>query len=267
MPSAIRVMGILNTTPDSFSDGGKFTNIDQALEHVAQMIVDGADIIDIGGESTRPGAQAVSVDDEIARVIPIVQEIRKRFDIDISVDTSKAEVMREAISAGVSIINDVRALREPGALDICKDSDVDICLMHMQGQPRTMQALPIYESVVDDIYGFLREQIEVCTNAGIANSRLIIDPGFGFGKTLSHNLELLAKLNRFKSLGVPMLVGISRKSMIGTLLNDAPVDQRSNGSLAANVIAAMNGASIIRTHDVKQTNEAMKIAIGVLEYV
>lgn len=267
MPPAIRVMGILNTTPDSFSDGGKFTAMDRALEHVSHMIADGADIIDIGGESTRPGAQAVSVDDEISRVIPIVLEIRKHFDIEISVDTSKAEVMSEAIQAGASMMNDVRALREPGALDVCKDADVDICLMHMQGQPRTMQASPTYDAVVDDVYDFLEQQIELCMNSGITKSRLIVDPGFGFGKSLAHNLELLAQLNRFTDLGVPVLAGISRKSMIGALLDDAPVDQRSNGSLAANVIAAMQGASIIRTHDVKQTKEAMKVAAGVLEYV
>lgn len=267
MPTAIRVMGILNTTPDSFSDGGKFTAIDRALQHVSQMIADGADIIDIGGESTRPGADAVSVDDEISRVIPVVEEIRKQYAVAISVDTSKPEVMREAINAGASMINDVRALREPGALDACKDADVEICLMHMQGKPRTMQASPEYDSVVDDVYNFLQQQITRCMDSGVPKERLIVDPGFGFGKTLAHNLELLAKLDKFKSLGVPILAGISRKSMIGALLNDAPVDQRVNGSLAANVIAVMHGATIIRTHDVKQTKEAMKVAAGVLEYV
>lgn len=266
MSSVIRVMGILNTTPDSFSDGGKFTDIDRALEHAAHMIRDGADIIDVGGESTRPGAKAVSVDDEIARVIPIVKVLREHFDVEISVDTSKAGVMRKAIDAGASMINDVRALRELGALEACKDADIDICLMHMQGEPRTMQTSPTYDSVVEDVYAFLQERLRVCIQAGIPKNRLIIDPGFGFGKTLAHNLSLLAKLNRFKSLEVAVLAGISRKSMIGGLLDDAPVDQRANGSLAANVVAAMNGANIIRTHDVKQTKEAMKVVTGVLDY-
>lgn len=266
MPFPIRVMGILNATPDSFSDGGKFNHIEKALEHAAQMIEGGADIIDIGGESTRPGAESVSVEDELSRVIPIVEYLNKQFTIDISVDTSKTEVMWAAIEAGASIINDVNALRAPGAVEVCRDSAVHICLMHMQGQPRTMQAAPSYDSVVDNVYSFLEERIEACINAGIMKRRLIVDPGFGFGKTLSHNLELLAKLDTFNKLNVPLLVGISRKSMIGALLDDAPVDKRVNGSLAANVIAVMKGASIIRTHDVQQTKEAMKVAAGVLKY-
>lgn len=264
MNSKIQIMGILNVTPDSFSDGGNFYKIDSAVKHAEQMLEAGVDIIDIGGESTRPGAQAVSTAQELDRVIPVLEKLKQSLAVRVSVDTSKAAVMKEAINHGADMINDVRALREEEAIEVCAKSDVDICLMHMQGQPRTMQASPVYEDVVEDIYSFLEHRINVCVESGIKKERLVVDPGFGFGKTLQHNLQLLKGLDQFCNLELPVLVGISRKSMIGTLLKDAPVTDRLYGSLAAHVVAAMNGASIIRTHDVKETYDAMQVVSGVL---
>jgi dihydropteroate synthase len=263
--TSVQVMGILNVTPDSFSDGGQFHVRDAALRHVEQMLAEGADIIDVGGESTRPGAQAVSTTEELERVVPIIAAIRERFDVAVSVDTSKPEVMLAAVAAGADLINDVRALQEPGALEACAGLSVPICLMHMQGQPRTMQHSPQYTDVVQDVYRFFEERIAACGQAGIVRSRLIIDPGFGFGKTLPHNLDLLRRLDAFSALGLPILVGISRKSMIGALLGNVEVDGRLHGSVAAAVAAAMHGARIIRVHDVKATVDAMKIVQAVLE--
>ncbi|MBD2795569.1 dihydropteroate synthase [Xenorhabdus sp. 18] len=253
-----QVMGILNVTPDSFSDGGIHNTFDTALEHAARMIKEGATIIDVGGESTRPGANEVSEQEELDRVVPVIEALAQRFDAWISVDTSKAAVMRESAKAGAHIINDIRALQEPGALDAAAQSGLPVCLMHMQGQPRTMQAEPHYEDVVSEVKTFLMQRIECCVAAGIAKNSLILDLGFGFGKNLSHNYQLLAHLQEFHYLGLPILAGMSRKSMIGQLL-DVPPQERVTGSVACAVIAAMKGAQIIRVHDVKETIQAMKI--------
>lgn len=255
----ISVMGILNVTPDSFSDGGKFNRVDAALNHVEAMISDGAVIIDIGGESTRPGAPDVSVEQELERVIPVLEAIKSRFDILVSIDTSKPLVMQQSIAAGADMINDVRALQEAGALAVCADSDVQLCLMHMLGQPRTMQQNPSYNDVVADIADFFKQRLIACEAAGISRQRIWLDPGFGFGKTLAHNVRLLKELNELSRLQLPLLVGISRKSMIGALLGDCPVEERMQGSVAAAVIAAMKGAQLLRVHDVKATVDALNI--------
>ncbi|CDG23030.1 Dihydropteroate synthase [Xenorhabdus poinarii G6] len=261
--SCPQVMGILNVTPDSFSDGGTHHTFDAALQHAAKMIAEGAAIIDIGGESTRPGADEVSEQEELDRVVPVIEALAQRFDTWISVDTSKAVVMRESARAGAHIINDIRALQEPGTLEAAAQSGLPICLMHMQGQPRTMQAHPHYEDVLAEVSTFLMQQIERCTAAGIAKNNLILDPGFGFGKNLSHNYQLLARLQEFHHFGLPILAGMSRKSMIGQLLNVPPPD-RVTGSVACAVIAAMKGARIIRVHDVKETVQAMQIVQATL---
>ncbi|WP_394139682.1 dihydropteroate synthase [Vibrio chagasii] len=252
------VMGILNVTPDSFSDGGKFNSLDNALQQAERMIQAGVSIIDIGGESTRPGAPDVSLEEELARVIPAIKAIRAKFDVWISIDTSKAEVMRQAVEAGADLINDVRALQEPGALQVAADANVPICLMHMKGQPRTMQANPSYDDVLQDVEAFLQERVEACEAVGISKEKLILDPGFGFGKTIEHNYHLLAHLEKFHSLGLPVLAGMSRKSMIFKLLDKVPADCMV-ASVTCATIAAMKGAQIIRVHDVEETLEAMKI--------
>lgn len=257
-PNDIQIMGILNVTPDSFSDGGKYTKLDNALRQVEQMIEDGASIIDIGGESTRPGAADVLLADELERTIPVVKAIKQRFDVCVSIDTSKAQVMAEALDCGVDLINDVRALQNEGCLDVVAKSNVPVCLMHMQGQPRTMQSAPQYTDLLADITDFFQQRISVCQQAGIEKERLILDPGFGFGKTLEQNYQLLAQLEYFKTLGLPILSGTSRKSMIGNLLNRPP-EERLAGSVTTAVIAIQNGASIIRVHDVKETMDALKI--------
>lgn len=254
-----QIMGILNVTPDSFSDGGCYLAPETAVARVLAMIDEGADIIDIGGESTRPGAQPVSAEDETARVIPIIKAIRQHSAVPISIDTSKPRVMRAAVAAGASMINDVRALQEAGALDTAAELDVPVCLMHMQGEPRTMQSNPRYDDVVTEVYRFLDQRIDAALAAGIKCHNLVIDPGFGFGKTLAHNLTLLKELSRFKALGVPLLVGISRKSTIGQILGDRPVDQRLYGSLAAAVLALQQGADILRVHDVAATVDVLKV--------
>ncbi|OTA17901.1 hypothetical protein Xvie_00574 [Xenorhabdus vietnamensis] len=253
-----QVMGILNVTPDSFSDGGTYNTFDTALKHASKMIEEGATIIDVGGESTRPGAGEVNEQEELDRVVPVIEALAQRFDTWISVDTSKAAVMREAAKAGAHIINDIRALQEPGALDVAAQSGLPICLMHMQGQPHTMQTAPHYEDVLSEVKTFFIQQIERCVAAGIAKNNLILDPGFGFGKNLSHNYQLLARLQEFHHLGLPILAGMSRKSMIGQLL-DVPPQERTTGSVACAVIAAMKGAQIIRVHDVKETVQAMQV--------
>lgn len=261
------VMGILNATPDSFSDGGQFNSVDAGLKQAEQMLLDGAHIIDVGGESTRPGAKPVSVQEELDRVIPIVEKIASTLDVTISVDTSTAQVIEAAAKAGAHMLNDVRALQRENALEAAALTNLPVCLMHMQGQPDTMQVKPDYQQVADDVYVFLAQRIQKCSQAGIDTGRIIVDPGFGFGKTLEHNLKLLAKLENLKTLGVPVLVGMSRKSMIGTILKDdlqdRPVTERVDGSVAAAVIAASKGAHIVRVHDVKQTADAMKIVAAV----
>jgi len=258
------VMGILNVTPDSFSDGARFYDKDAAIRQASQLVNEGADILDVGGESTRPGAAAVSIQEELDRVVPVVEAIISEADVPISVDTSKPEVMEEVVRKGAGMINDVRALREPDAIDVmARYPNVAICLMHMQGEPRTMQTNPEYGDVVADVKDFLSDRIEACVAAGVNKARLVLDPGFGFGKTLDHNLQLLNRMEEFQVLGCPVLAGLSRKSMIGAVLNDAPVDQRLYGSLAAAVIAAMKGADIIRVHDVKPTADALKLVAAI----
>lgn len=254
----LRIMGVVNTTPDSFSDGGRFDSISAAVAAAEQMIADGADIIDIGGESTRPGSQPVDVDEELARTIPFIEALRRISDIPISIDTNKSEVMRAAVAAGADMINSVSALRDGDALKVAAELDVAVCLMHMQGRPENMQQDPHYDDVVGEVMAFLQQRIDAALAAGIAKHNLIVDPGFGFGKTLEHNLLLLRSLNRFHELGVPVLAGMSRKGMIGTIL-DKPADQRLYGSLSAAVIAAMLGADIVRVHDVAETADALAI--------
>jgi len=262
-----RVMGILNITPDSFSDGGDFISRDAALGRARAMVAEGADLLDIGGESTRPGAQAVSEQEELDRVIPIIEAIASEIAVPISVDTNKATVMRQAVAVGAGLINDVMALRDEGALAAAKALDVPVCLMHMQGLPRTMQHDPQYRDVVVDVMKFLQLRVDACLAEGIPRNRLLLDPGFGFGKSLQHNLTLLRQLDRFSELQLPLLVGISRKSMIGTVLSDAPVDQRLFGGLACAVMAVERGAAIIRTHDVKATADAVRMAQAVMAVV
>ena len=258
-----QIMGILNVTPDSFSDGGRHNSLDLALRHAEAMINAGATLLDIGGESTRPGAAEVSEDEELARVVPVVEAIARRFDVWISVDTSKAIVIREAARAGMHLINDIRSLQEPGALQAAAETGLPVCLMHMQGQPKTMQHSPKYEDVVAEVAEYFVEQIARCENAGIPKSKLLLDPGFGFGKNLNHNYQLLARLAEFHHFGLPLLVGMSRKSMVGQLLHVSP-EQRVTGSVACAVIAAMQGAQIVRVHDVKETVEAMRVVEATL---
>jgi len=256
------VMGILNLTPDSFSDGGQFLNPDAAIQRVKEMIEEGVDIIDIGGESTRPGAQPLTAEEEILRVVPVIEAIREQYDIPVSIDTSKADVMKAAIDAGAAMINDVRALQEPGALGTAAELQMPVCLMHMQGQPRTMQQNPTYKNVVEDVMSFLSSRVQACVDAGIDRNKILIDPGFGFGKTLAHNLSLLKHLPEFVSMGLPVLVGISRKSMLGVIL-DAEVDQRVAGGLATTVLGFEAGAKVFRVHDVKHTVDALKVCQAV----
>ncbi len=256
------VMGVLNITPDSFSDGGDFFGIDRALRRAERMVEEGADILDIGGESTRPGAAPVSVRAEIERVVPVVEAIGPQVSVPISIDTSKPEVMRAAVNAGAGMINDVRALRGPGALGAAVEARVPVCLMHMQGTPGTMQTIPVYHDVVSEVRDFLRQRIQVCVGAGMAPERVLVDPGFGFGKTLAHNLALLAGLAELCSLGPPVLVGLSRKSMIGTLTG-RPVAERLAGSLAAAVLAVERGARLVRVHDVATTVDALRVVRAV----
>ncbi|PTN09157.1 dihydropteroate synthase [Nitrosomonas aestuarii] len=258
------VMGIVNVTPDSFSDGGMFSSTSDAVAYAKKLVEAGADILDIGGESTRPGSSPVSIDEELKRVIPVVEAFANK-DVLISVDTSKAEVMRQAIDAGVDMINDVNALRACKALETVAENDrVFVCLMHMQGSPANMQKNPQYINTVQDVYDFLQDRIQVSVAAGILKHRLIIDPGFGFGKTLQHNLALLNKLKCFTQLNVPILAGLSRKSMLGAMTGNA-VDQRIHESVAAALLAVINGARIVRVHDVKATKDALSIFTAMQE--
>ena len=256
--AAPQILGILNVTPDSFSDGARYQHLDKALFHAEQMIRDGASIIDIGGESTRPGADEVSLDEELYRVIPVIERFASELDVWLSVDTYKPEVMNESIRAGAHLINDICALQEPGALSVVAESGVPVCLMHMQGKPRTMQQAPHYNNLCGEIYAFFQERINTALVAGIIKEQLILDPGFGFGKTLEQNYELLGRLDHFHTLDLPLLVGMSRKSMIGQLL-DRPVTERTAGSIAAALFAVQQGASIIRVHDVKETADALHV--------
>ena len=249
-------MGVINTTPDSFSDGGRFDTTEKAYRHAKRLIADGADILDIGGESTRPGSQAVDLDEELSRVIPLIQAIRQISDIPISIDTNKPRVMQAAVAAGADIINSIWALRLDDSLQVAAELGVPVCLMHMQGTPATMQQNPQYDDVVNEVKDFLAARIDAAVEAGISSENIIIDPGFGFGKTITHNLLLLRSLAEFRDLGVPVLAGLSRKKMIGTIL-DKPVDQRLYGSLSFAVMAAMLGADILRVHDVAETVDAI----------
>lgn len=259
-----QVMGILNVTPDSFSDGGRFVSVPAALEQAARMVAEGASIIDVGGESTRPGAAPVSEQEEVDRVVPVVERLRQELDVTISVDTSTARVISEAARAGAHLINDVRALQRPGALEAAAKSHLPVCLMHMQGEPGTMQNAPWYDDVVADVVAFLRQRMDACLAAGIARDQLLVDPGFGFGKNLQHNLRLMARLEALQALEAPLLVGVSRKSMVGAVL-DRPVDQRLYGSLALAVIAVQKGARIIRVHDVAATVDAVRMTHAVMQ--
>ncbi len=252
------VMAILNVTPDSFSDGGKYNSLERALAQVEKMIAAGVSIIDVGGESTRPGAPEVSLEEELQRVVPVIEAIREKYDVWISVDTSKAEVMRQSIEAGADLINDVRALTEPGALKIAAQANVPVCIMHMKGQPQTMQQAPQYDDLMLEVEQFLIERIAACESAGIARENIILDPGFGFGKTLEHNYHMLAHLEKFHQFGLPILAGLSRKSMIFKLL-DKPAAECTHASVVCATIAAMKGAQIIRVHDFEETLEAMKL--------
>lgn len=261
------VMGILNATADSFSDGGQYfrhgdLDLDLALQRAEAMIREGATIIDVGGESTRPGAEPISLEEERRRVIPLVAAIRERFDVVVSVDTSTPEIMREAAAAGAGIINDIRALQRPGALEAAADSGLAVCLMHMQGEPATMQNNPQYDDVTGEVISFLQQRIAACKKVGLSDDKIILDPGFGFGKTLEHNLTLLRDLPRFEELGFPILVGMSRKSMIGHLLG-RDVGERLPGSITLAILAAQRGAQIIRVHDVAATVDALKIVTAV----
>ena len=254
-----RVMGVLNVTPDSFSDGGRFNRLDAAIIRAESMIEAGASIIDVGGESTRPGAELVDFEQETARVIPVVEALGKRnLDAVISVDTSKPELMRRAVEVGAGLINDVRALQESNAVSTLASLDVPVCLMHMQGQPKNMQQNPQYKHVVSEVINFLKARVAVCVEAGIQESRLLIDPGFGFGKGLQQNIELLKNLSELQVLNLPVLIGVSRKSMIGAII-EKEVDERLAGSLVAALYALQQGVQILRVHDVAETVDIIKI--------
>jgi len=255
---SLLIMGIVNVTPDSFADGGRFIKLTDAVAHAAELITAGADLLDVGGESTRPGAAGVTADEELDRVIPVIERLVREFDVPVSVDTSKAIVMREAVAAGAQMINDVCALESEGALTTAAGLGVPVCLMHMQGKPRSMQDEPAYENVTTEVVSYLRGRIEASLAAGIDSGNIIIDPGFGFGKTLEHNLQLLRELECLAGLGFPVLVGLSRKAMIGTITG-RDVGDRLAGSLALALLAAQKGAAIIRVHDVGPTVDVLKI--------
>ena len=259
-----RVMGIVNVTPDSFSDGGAHDDVDAAVAHGVKLVEEGADILDIGGESTRPGADEVAVDEELRRVIPVIERLAAQVAVPISIDTSKPEVMRAAVAAGAGMINDVCGLRREGALDAAASLRVPVVLMHMQGEPRSMQDAPVYDDVVAEVHRFLAERIFVAEMAGISKKHILVDPGFGFGKDTRHNLQLLAQLQRFTELGVPVLAGLSRKKTIGELIareltGRAEPRERAAGSVAAHLIAAQRGAMLLRVHDVAATVDALKV--------
>jgi len=258
-----QVMGIVNVTPDSFSDGGLASTPDTALRHARKLVEQGADMLDVGGESTRPGAPAVPLEVELERVIPVIERLTGELKPPISVDTHKPEVMRAAVAAGAAMINDVNALRSPGALAVAAELDVPVCLMHMQGDPRTMQRNPQYHNVVDDIMAFLEDRACAAERAGIDPGKILIDPGFGFGKTVEQNFQILRELARFRTLGFPVLVGMSRKSMIGKLL-DLPVERRTTPSVVLAALAMERGADILRVHDVGETRQALSLVAQIL---
>jgi dihydropteroate synthase len=258
------VMGILNVTPDSFSDGGRFTDVGVALRHAERMVEEGAAIVDIGGESTRPGASAVGEQEEIDRTVPVVEAIHDALGVPVSIDTSKPGVMQAAVAAGADMINDVRALRVDGALEAAAELQKPVCLMHMKGEPRTMQRDPRYGDVVTEVAEFLRDRVAECVEAGLGRELLVLDPGFGFGKTPADNIELLANLRQLLEVGLPLLIGVSRKSTLGAITG-REVDQRLPASLAAAVLAMERGASILRVHDVTETVDALRLAAAVIE--
>jgi len=262
--SAPLVMGILNVTPDSFSDGGRFNSVNTAFAQARQMVAEGAAFIDIGGESTRPGAQAVSSQEELDRVLPVVEKIHGNLDVAISLDTSNPELMREGAKLGAGLINDVRALDRPGALEAAAETGLAVCVMHRQGEPQTMQQAPHYDDVVAEVSGYLAAKVEACVAAGIQRENIVLDPGFGFGKNLQHNVTLMANLTALLELDLPLLVGVSRKTMIGETLNK-PVDERLYGGLALAVLSAAQGARILRVHDVAPTVDALRMTHAVLQ--
>ena len=263
--STTQVMGILNVTPDSFSDGGRFNSRDSALAHAENMLTEGAEILDIGGESTRPGAKPVSPNEEMDRVIPIVEAVAKTMDVTISVDTSSPRVMVEAAKAGAHMLNDVRALEREGALEAAAETQLPVCLMHMQGTPESMQSGPRYCDVVQEIMDYLIGRMDAARAVGIKKEQLLVDPGFGFGKTYEHNFKLLKQLSRFEQLGVPVLAGLSRKRMIGDATQVSVPAGRVSGSIAGAVICALHGASIVRVHDVRETSQALAVVRSMLE--
>lgn len=254
-----RIMGVLNVTPDSFSDGGRFAGVKGALERARKMVADGADLIDVGGESTRPGAEPVPLAEELERVIPVLRALHGALDVPLSVDTSKPAVMRAAVAAGAGLINDVNGLRAEGAMDAVAETGAAVCVMHMQGTPRSMQERPHYDDVVAEVGAFLSRQADALLAHGVARERILLDPGFGFGKTLEHNIALFHGLPKLAALGYPLLVGVSRKSMIGALLGGRPVTDRLVGSVTAALLAARTGACILRVHDVRETADALAI--------
>lgn len=257
-----RICGIVNVTHDSFSDGGRFLDPGAAVAHALQLVAEGADLLDVGAESTRPGAEAVPADTQVARIAPLIEALAAQTAVPISIDTSDPQVMRAALAAGAGMINDVRALRADGALEVAADSPAVVCLMHMQGEPRIMQDAPYYDDVVGDVHRFLSDRVLACQFAGIDKKRIVIDPGFGFGKTLEHNLLLLARLEQFSEIA-PVMAGLSRKSMIASLTGQQAVDRRIHGSVAAALIAVQRGAAIVRVHDVAATRDALKVWQGV----
>ncbi|MFT4196868.1 MAG: dihydropteroate synthase [Pseudoxanthomonas sp.] len=254
-----RVMGIVNVTPDSFSDGGVHDTLEAAVAHGLRLVEEGADLLDVGGESTRPGAAGVPLEEELRRVVPVVERLAKATSVPISIDTCKPEVMRAAVAAGVGMVNDIRALRAEGALEVAAELGVPVVLMHMLGEPRTMQDQPHYDDVVGEVHRFLAERIFAAEMVGIARNKLVVDPGFGFGKTTAHNLALLAQLRRFTELGVPVLAGLSRKRSLGELTGRQVPAERAASSVAAHLLAAQNGAAIVRVHDVAATVDALKV--------
>jgi len=257
------IMGVVNVTPDSFSDGGLFEDPGRAIEHALSLLEQGAEILDIGGESTRPGADPVTEEQELSRVLPVIQGLRKECAALISIDTSKSAVMREAVRSGADMINDVRALQAAGALEAAAELDVPVCLMHMQGNPQTMQNAPTYSDVIAEQLAFFEQRLEACKAAGVRQENIVLDPGFGFGKLLGHNLTLLNHLEDLTILGFPLLAGLSRKSMLGQLTNRARAHDRVAASVAAALIAAQNGATILRVHDVAETSDAIKVWLAV----
>lgn len=263
-PAMPLVMGVLNVTPDSFSDGGEFVELDVIKQRVEQMLNEGVDIIDIGGESTRPGAEEVALEVELNRVLPVIEWISTEYDIPVSIDTYKTEVMKQAVAAGAVMVNDVNALQAEGAVEFVAQSGIYACLMHKKGSPKDMQLQPTYGDVVTEVVGFLQHRVQVCEQAGIPANKLILDPGFGFGKTLAHNTQLFSELSQFVETGFPILVGVSKKRMIGEILDDAPLEARLHGSVAAATLAGLKGAKIVRVHDVQATVDSLRVVSQLL---